>query len=138
MALISRLEKIEEQIASLKADLRATTSAATATAASPSISPGVADGEINVNHTHSNLRSGLAGRHVVEDATGATIFLGGHSDTPLALGCREALGSGIMMLRNAMTDQFVPRAYPFTSLWGPDATAKEVCETLPDDSDIIR
>ncbi|KAJ0425113.1 fungal-specific transcription factor domain-containing protein [Aspergillus carlsbadensis] len=136
--LISRLETIEEQIASLKADLRAITPATTATAASPSTSPAVDEGELNVNHPHTSLRSGLAGRHVVEDATGATIFLGGHSDTPLALGCREALGSGNMMLRNAMTDQFVPHAYPFTSLWGPDATAKEVCETLPDDSDIIR
>ncbi|CEN59305.1 hypothetical protein ASPCAL01757 [Aspergillus calidoustus] len=136
--LISKLEKIEEQIASLKADLRATMSAATATVASPSISPGVADGELKANDVHSDLRSGLPGRHVVEDATGATIFLGSRSDTPLALGCREALGSGNMMLRNAMTDQFVPRAYPFISLWGPDATAKEVCETLPDDSDIIR
>jgi hypothetical protein len=113
-------------------------SAATATVASPSISPGVADGELKANDVHSDLRSGLPGRHVVEDATGATIFLGSRSDTPLALGCREALGSGNMMLRNAMTDQFVPRAYPFISLWGPDATAKEVCETLPDDSDIIR
>lgn len=42
------------------------------------------------------------------------------------------------MLQSAMMDQFVPRAYPFTNLWGMDATAQNVCETLPDDSDIIR
>ena len=35
-------------------------------------------------------------------------------------------------------DQFVPRAYPFTNLWGSDAAIKDVCETLPDDSDMIR
>lgn len=37
-----------------------------------------------------------------------------------------------------MINQFVPRTYPFTSLWGPDATSQDVCETLPDDSDMIR
>ncbi|KAL2845652.1 fungal-specific transcription factor domain-containing protein [Aspergillus pseudoustus] len=137
--LISRLEKIEEQITSLKADLRATTSAATATAASSPVIDPESAGRQSIGHgSHSNLHSGSAGRHVVEDATGATIFLGGHSDTPLALGCREALGSGDLMLQNAMADQFVPRAYPFTNLWGPDATVKEVCASLPDDSDIIR
>ncbi|KAL3458629.1 fungal-specific transcription factor domain-containing protein [Aspergillus heterothallicus] len=137
--LISRLEKIEEQIASLKADLRATTSVATATAAaSPSIDTELADGSPFGHDSHSDLRSGSAGRHVIEDATGATLFLGSHSDTPLGLGCREALGSGDLMLHNAMADQFVPRAYPFTNLWGSDATDKDVCKTLPDDSDIIR
>ena len=42
------------------------------------------------------------------------------------------------MIHDAMMDQFVPRAYPFTNLWGPDASAREVCETLPEDGDIIR
>lgn len=37
-----------------------------------------------------------------------------------------------------MMDQFVPRAYPFTNLWGLEATAQNVCETLPDDSDLVR
>lgn len=78
------------------------------------------------------------GRHVLEDATGATIFLGSHSDNPLALGCREASVSGDALFQDAMINQFVPRAYPFTSLWGPDATIQDVCETLPDDSDMIR
>lgn len=43
-----------------------------------------------------------------------------------------------MMLHDALIDQFVPRTYPFANLWGAEATAKNVCETLPDDSDIIR
>ena len=78
------------------------------------------------------------GRHVLEDATGATIFLGRHSDNPLALGCREASDSGDALFQDAMINQFVPRTYPFTSLWGPDATIQDVCETLPDDPDMIR
>lgn len=75
------------------------------------------------------------GRYVVEDATGATIYLGRHSDAPLALGCRT---TGDLSLHDAMIDQFVPRAYPFTNLWGAEATLRDVCETLPDDSDVIR
>ncbi len=120
--LISRLEAIQDQLAALKADLQAKTRTA-----SPGSSPRPAA-----------RTSKSPGGHFVEDATGATIFLGSHSDTPLALGCRQAATAGDAMLHEAMMDQFVPRAYPFTSLWGPDAAMKEVCETLPDDSDTIR
>lgn len=73
----------------------------------------------------------------MEDATGATIFLGSHSDIPAALGCRQP--SRDMALTDALVlDQLVPRTYPFTSLWGPEAGTGEICKTLPDDSDIIR
>ncbi|KAK4031515.1 fungal-specific transcription factor domain-containing protein [Parachaetomium inaequale] len=107
----------KDQIAALKADLRASTRTA-----SPGSSP------------RPGVRTSKPpGRHFVEDATGATIFLGSHSDTPLALGCRQAATPG-----DAMVDHFVPRAYPFTNLWGSGAAVKEVCETLPDDSDTIR
>ncbi|KAL4882954.1 fungal-specific transcription factor domain-containing protein [Aspergillus karnatakaensis] len=127
-SMIARLEQIEQQISSLKADL---TAIHTASSASPTCATTVME-PLSREHNRPS------GRHVIEDATGATIFLGSHSDTPLTLGCREAVTSGDSMLHNAMIDQFVPRAYPFTSLWGPEATVREVCETLPDESDIIR
>ncbi|KAE8325190.1 fungal-specific transcription factor domain-containing protein [Aspergillus sergii] len=129
--LISKLEKIEEQISSLKADLRATV---TATSQSPH-----SVGETrNTGQLRARPASKSPGRYFVEDATGATIYLGSHSDTPLALGCRRVSAMGDMMLHDALIDQFVPRTYPFANLWGAEATAKNVCETLPDDSDIIR
>ncbi|GMF67350.1 unnamed protein product [Aspergillus oryzae] len=129
--LISKLENIEEQISSLKADLRATV---TATSQSPH-----SVGETrNTGQLRARPASKSPGRYFVEDATGATIYLGSHSDTPLALGCRQVSATGDMMLHDALIDQFVPRTYPFANLWGAEATAKNVCETLPDDSDIIR
>ncbi|KAE8314728.1 fungal-specific transcription factor domain-containing protein [Aspergillus transmontanensis] len=129
--LISKLEKIEEQISSLKADLRATV---TATSQSPhSVGETRNTGQLRVRPASKS-----PGRYFVEDATGATIYLGSHSDTPLALGCRRVSATGDMMLHDALIDQFVPRTYPFANLWGAEATAKNVCETLPDDSDIIR
>ncbi|OGM46316.1 Zn(II)2Cys6 transcription factor [Aspergillus bombycis] len=129
--LISKLEKIEEQISSLKADLRATVTAT-------SHSPHSVSETRNTGQLRTQPASKSPGRYFVEDATGATIYLGIHSDTPLALGCRRASATGDAMLHDALIDQFVPRAYPFTNLWGAEATAKNVCETLPDDSDIIR
>ncbi|KAI9367276.1 fungal-specific transcription factor domain-containing protein [Aspergillus egyptiacus] len=127
--MISRLERIEEQITALKADLRAVTAG---------VSPGSARSSPLTRSVPSAIQPGSPGRHVLEDATGATIYLGSHSDSPLALGCREASVTGDLLLHSAMLNQFVPRTYPFTSLWGPDATTKDVCETLPDDSDMIR
>ncbi|KAJ6001542.1 hypothetical protein N7522_006769 [Penicillium canescens] len=132
-SMISRLERIEAQISSLKADLRAMSADASASPSSTATK-----NRLRHHDTHPGLHSRLPGRHVIEDATGATIFLGSQSDTPLTLGCREGTTSGDTMLHNALMDQFVPRAYPFTSLWGPEASVREVCETLPDESDIIR
>lgn len=124
--MISQLEEIERKISGLKKEIQkmhAASSSPLGVASTPA-SP--------------RLRNKSPGRHVVEDATGATIFLGGNSDTPLALGCREAFTSGDSMVHEAIINQLVPRAYPFTSLWGPEASVKDVCETLPDESDIMR
>ncbi|PLB50369.1 Zn(II)2Cys6 transcription factor [Aspergillus steynii IBT 23096] len=138
--VISRLEKIEEQISALKAELRASSASDPATA--PSQSPQVSSHESGLGNPSVSLRARPAskspGRYCVEDATGATLYLGSHSDTPLALGCRQASAMDDTMLYGAMANQFVPRAYPFTSLWGPEATAADICETLPEDSDVIR
>ncbi|PLN79595.1 Zn(II)2Cys6 transcription factor [Aspergillus taichungensis] len=136
-SLISRLEKIEDQISSLKADLRAAPPPSTAGTTNPS--PQSIPDPPSHGHTRPLHPTGKSpGRYFVEDATGATIFLGSHSDTPLTLGCRRASAAGDAMIHDAMMDQFVPRAYPFTNLWGPDVSAREVCETLPEDGDIIR
>ncbi|KAL4747058.1 hypothetical protein BDW72DRAFT_209901 [Aspergillus terricola var. indicus] len=134
-SLLSRMEDIEQQIASLKRDLRATISSPVAGRSKSTDQPGIGH-----SAAHTGSQGKFPGRHVVEDATGATIFLGSRSDVPLALGCREtsASGPGGRMLDEVTMAQFVPRAYPFTSLWGPDATVEEVCETLPEEADIIR
>lgn len=125
------MEKIEEQISSLKADLR------TASAPAPSRVRESSE-EQQSSITSTRLESKSPGHYYVEDATGAIIYLGSRSDAPLVLGCRQPATTGDAMLQSTMMDQFVPRAYPFTNLWGMDVTAQNVCETLPDDSDIIR
>ncbi|KAJ5432327.1 fungal-specific transcription factor domain-containing protein [Penicillium daleae] len=132
--MIARLSKIEDQISSLKADLLQTRTASTSSPPTlhpyPSVNP-------NPNPDLPSNSSKSSGKHFVEDATGATIFLGSHSDIPAALGCRQP--SRDMALTDALVlDQLVPRTYPFTSLWGPEAGTGEICMTLPDDSDIIR
>ncbi|KAL4901102.1 hypothetical protein BDW74DRAFT_182198 [Aspergillus multicolor] len=134
--VLSRVEKLQDQILDLRQMLRHTD----ALPAPPAPDPHLA-GSSAVSQSRAPAPSSKSpGRHVVEDATGATIFLGSHSDAPLALGCREAGSSGLgdSVLDDALMAQFVPRAYPFTSLWRPDASTKDISRTLPDDSDVIR
>ncbi|PYH32570.1 Zn(II)2Cys6 transcription factor [Aspergillus neoniger CBS 115656] len=138
-AMISRLEAIEEQIASLKADLLATAAATTTT---PASQPSPRTGSV-VRLPGMRVRpaSKSPGRYVVEDATGATIYLGRHADAPLALGCRQTTISamtGDLSLQDVLINQCMPRAYPFINLWGAEATLSDVCQTLPEDSDVIR
>jgi hypothetical protein len=134
--MIKRLESIEEQISSLKAELQQTR-------AGTSINTDLSPHEIRTSnsrpnpHMTKNFAPRSSGKNFVEDATGATIFLGSHSDPPAALGCRNAPGDGILS-DDLFLDQIAPRMYPFTSMWGPDAGAADICRTLPDDSDVIR
>lgn len=130
--LIDRLEKIEEQVSLLKAHLQAT-----ASGPAPSRTRATSSEGNNPSRPSTQPANKSPGGYYVEDATGATIYLGSRSDAPLVLGCRQP-ATGDSMLQSAMIDQFVPRAYPFTNLWGVDTTVQDVCETLPGDPDIIR
>ncbi|KAJ5524082.1 hypothetical protein N7494_010732 [Penicillium frequentans] len=133
--MIKRLENIEEQISSLKAELQTRASSSTRANANSNDSQSPT---LRLNpHLNRNLVPRSPGKNFVEDATGATIFLGSHSDPPAALGCRNAPGDGVLS-DDLFLDQIAPRAYPFTSMWGPDAGAADICWTLPDDSDIVR
>lgn len=132
--ILSRLEKMDKQISSLKEELRQTranTGSGIIAQATPV--PGAASPFVGKGSTLPIS----PGKHFVEDATGATIFLGSHSDPPVALGCRQA-GSDPMLNDATLLDQLVPRTYPFTNLWKQEPGAGEICETLPDESDIIR
>lgn len=131
--LISRLEKIEEQISSLKADLSRTSTTDSARSSRALSEMNQANDD---NKPEPSLKRSQ-GRRVVEDPTGATIYLGNHADAPLALGT-QAPATGDAILSDGLLDQFVPRAYPFTALWGLEANLQNVCETFPDDSDVIR
>lgn len=131
--LIDRLAKIEEQVSFLKAHLLATASGPALSRVRATSSEGD-----NPSRTSTQPASKSPGRYYVEDATGATIYLGSRSDAPLVLGCHQPAATGDFMLQSAMIDHFVPRAYPFTNLWGVDTTFQDVCKTLPDDPDIIR
>lgn len=128
--MLNRLEAIEAQISALKADLQDSRKA---------LVPRDQDSsKLRMAHEPSgSLRTAQSlGRNFVEESTGATIFLGNHSDPPAALGCRKV---GDTIIPDALLlEQVMPRTYPFTSLWGPDVDAAEICGTLPDDSDIIR
>jgi hypothetical protein len=131
--MISRLEHIENQISSLKADLLQTRAGSRAnTSPVPTLSPSPNPRDKSL----APLRS--PGKHFIEDATGATIFLGGYSDIPAALGCRQPSARDAAFSDVLVLDQLVPRTYPFTSLWDSQAGAREVCSTLPGDSDVIR
>ncbi|KAL2001167.1 hypothetical protein VTN02DRAFT_2150 [Thermoascus thermophilus] len=129
--MIKRLEGIEEQISSLKADLirQRDASLPLGSAKNPSDC-------FNRDHRRQTSLAKSSGKQFVEDATGATIFLGSHSDPPLALGCRRA--SDARILDDAFLERVAPRAYPLTNLWRPQVTLMEICQALPDDSDIIR
>ncbi|OQE14457.1 hypothetical protein PENFLA_c038G08655 [Penicillium flavigenum] len=132
--ILSQLDKMDKQISSLKEELRQTRAkAGSSTIAQATTVPGA--GSLFVGKGSTLAKS--PGKHFVEDATGATIFLGSHSDPPVALGCRQA-GSDPMLNDAALLDQLVPRTYPFTNLWKQEPGAGEICETLPDESDIIR
>lgn len=131
--MISRLENIEEQISSLKADLMQTR-------ANGSLSTLKTRSHSNTSANLSQRATALAkspGMHFLEDATGATIFLGCHSDIPASLGCRQSSGSTTIN-DSFVLDHVVPKTYPFTSLWGADAGPNEICRTLPEDVDIMR
>ena len=119
-SVIKRLENIEAQISSLKACLQQTQSS-------------TSDGGPQISSRASSSRrvSGsatLPGKLFVEDTTGATIYLGTHSDPPAALGLNDAL----------VIDQLATRTYPFTNLWRPGAGTPEICQALPNDEEIIR
>ncbi|KAJ5992104.1 hypothetical protein N7451_007828 [Penicillium sp. IBT 35674x] len=134
--MIKRLENIEEQISSLKADLQQTRANSSKRIDIKSNHSQSSTLRLNP-HLNRNLVPRSPGKAFVEDATGATIFLGSNSDPPAALGCRNAPGDGVLS-DDLFLDQIAPRTYPFTSMWGPDAGAAEICWTLPDDSDIVR
>lgn len=80
----------------------------------------------------------LSGSHVVELATGATIFLGSRSDPPSVLGCRNTTASGALQGDNSGLDQLAPKTYSFASPWARQTTTADTAKVLPDDSDIIR
>ncbi|KAM7187176.1 hypothetical protein V8F20_011101 [Naviculisporaceae sp. PSN 640] len=137
---IRGLERIEEQIASLKADLigrRSDTHSGTYSAyyATPP------------NHheplTQSTSSKRRWGRRYIEGASGAAIFLGGRSDPPATLGCHDdntvrSLEDGLYLDNIMQPEYFAPRTYPFTNLWTAEASLPDVCRTLPHNSDIIR
>ncbi|KAK1773875.1 hypothetical protein QBC45DRAFT_446546 [Copromyces sp. CBS 386.78] len=91
------------------------------------------------------------GKHFVEEATGATIFLGKRADPPLSLGCFQdpapllTLGGDVALHGSGGGGgsrhhqvQLTPRTYPFANLWTPEAKLGDVCRTLPSQTDIIR
>ncbi|KAJ5623789.1 Transcription factor [Penicillium lagena] len=119
-SMIRRLENIEEQISCLKADLQQTQS-------------GTYKGGPQMPERASSSRRASRpdpspGKLFFEDTTGATVYLGSHSDPPATLGLNDAI----------LIDQLAARTYPFTNLWRPGAGALEICQTLPDDENIIR
>ncbi|KAJ4403529.1 hypothetical protein N0V85_005069 [Neurospora sp. IMI 360204] len=87
------------------------------------------------------------GKQFVEEATGATVFLGKRADPPLSLGCFQdpaplfslggdagfngpGGGGGGGRHRDVQL-HVTPRTYPFTDLWAPEAKLGDVCRTLP-------
>lgn len=139
-ATIDRLGKIEKDIARLRADLvrRRDFGKTQIADGSTFLTP---QAEANARPTHALPETGNGASvaaspasRFIEDTTGATIFLGSHSDPPLALGCRRA-EDGLM--GGALFDNLMPRTYPFSDLWRPTVRSEEICHALPDDSEIL-
>ena len=137
--VLVQLEKIEERISSLKSDLLRTAQAPSTAAFHPSPAGSThpsADNTVKAAEAWATriqhaIPSLMSGGHVVELATGSTIFLGNRSDPPSVLGCRSSSDSSGM-------DQLAPKTYSFASLWGPETSMADIARVLPDDSDIIR
>ena len=140
--VLAQLEKIEQHISSLKSDLRR--GRTVPTLASPNQLGDAtlleSTKEWATRIQNDTIPAILSGEHVIEAATGATIFLGSHSDPPLVLGCRPRPEEGAGPVDSSIScpDQLAPKAYPFASLWAPDTSLSEIARVLPDDSDIIR
>ncbi|KAM7219548.1 Fungal specific transcription factor domain containing protein [Rhypophila decipiens] len=141
---IRGLEKVEEQIATLKAELLGRRHGYD-TQSTPAVSfYGTATPP---NHheplTQSTSSKRRWGRRYIEAASGAAIFLGGRADPPATLGCHDdptpRSTEDALHLDNIMQPEyFAPRTYPFTNLWTTEASLPDVCRTLPHNSDIIR
>lgn len=131
---IRRLEKIEQEISTLKRDLIQRRRERDIRSASDVQTP---RSQSIAGPGESSMRDGsqaIHGARFFEETTGATIYLGSHSDPPLALGCR----AGGDAIDGALLDQLMPRTYPFSDLWRPAVRAEEICQALPGDSDILR
>ncbi|KAK3952696.1 hypothetical protein QBC32DRAFT_135921 [Pseudoneurospora amorphoporcata] len=167
--ILQRLETIERQIQSLKSDLvqrrsnRAYPHRDTSDLL-PRLDSLVATPTTttygNSSNNHSRIPSSISqlesaplsrGKHFVEEATGATIFLGKRADPPLSLGCFRdpapllSLGGDVALNGSGGGGasrhhqvQLTPRTYPFANLWTPEAKLGDVCRTLPCPTDIIR
>ncbi|RQM04602.1 hypothetical protein DH86_00004336 [Scytalidium sp. 3C] len=135
-SLSNRLQRMEDQILSLRTDLRRqslnTMPQGEKSPASISLQ----------GSTSSQLTSGKwslsisPGKYFIEDLTGATIFLGSKSDPPSILGCRQV--SSDDTLDASILDQLAPKTYPFANLWTPDIRLSEIISALPDDAGIMR
>ncbi|GAD99121.1 Zn(II)2Cys6 transcription factor [Paecilomyces variotii No. 5] len=139
-SLSNRLQRMEDQIMTLKSELarqgsqmkkpvdaRSPASASASTSAASTCRTWLT--------TERASFSKSSGRQFVEDCTGATIFVGGHSDPPVILGCRQPSSD---ILDASIFDQLAPKTYPFSNIWRPDIRLSEICQALPDDVDILR
>ncbi|KAM7198464.1 Fungal specific transcription factor domain containing protein [Rhypophila sp. PSN 637] len=139
---IRGLEKIEEQIATLKAELLGRRHGYD-TQSTPSASFYATPPNHHEPLTQSTSSKRRWGRRYIEGASGAAIFLGGRADPPATLGCHDdptpRSTEDALHLDNIMQPEyFAPRTYPFTNLWTTEASLPDVCRTLPHNSDIIR
>ncbi|KAJ9295526.1 transcriptional regulator family: Fungal Specific TF [Paecilomyces variotii] len=138
-SLSNRLERMEDQIISLKSELvrqglqmkppqdeRSPASSST---------PGASTGNSWLTAERASF-SKPPGRQFIEESTGATIFVGSYSDPPVVLGCRQPSDGNI--LDASIFDQLAPKTYPFSNIWRPDIKLSEICQALPDDADILR
>jgi hypothetical protein len=141
-ALLSRLHGMEEAISALKTEILTQrlssakpegTGCETQANYTP-LSSGGQDYSRGNQDAASPARS--SGRHVVEDSTGATIYLGSNSEPALLLGCREGLDYGAMEWDSL--GKLAATTYPFANVWGGDVRISDVLHTLPAHSDMMR
>lgn len=142
--VLAQLEKIEGRISSLKSDLlhhsrppSGNHHAPTPPSQQSTYDPVKTAGGWAARMQHT-IPAVLSGSHVVELATGATIFLGNRSDPPSVLGCRRTTASGVREGDDSGLDQLAPKTYSFASPWAPQTTVVDAAKVLPDDSDVIR
>ncbi|PGH18233.1 hypothetical protein AJ79_00572 [Helicocarpus griseus UAMH5409] len=138
----ARLQSLEEEISALRADLARggvigsnrnhTGEGGPYTAISP-----LTNSQDVYSPSQSrppSLKRG--GRQVVENATGARIYLGSDAEPALLLGCRHDVDYGMPGLDTL--GQLAPTTYPFANIWRPEVSLSEIFQTLPSDSDVMR
>lgn len=133
--MVARMGKLEEELSLLRKGLvhLLTRNEGSST---PADSPAVVGTSLRTDADDRAAELAMTpGKFCIDTVTGATIFLGSHSDPPSVLGCVQPLSDSVHTLNGLLPDYLMPKTYAFENIWA-EVSVPIVCRTLPSDSDI--